>query len=131
LIVTGTTSTMGEVGDRDEAYDWVDDETLTDEQVRAHLDTLKPVEIVVPTGRLGRPSTCGLTQNRPRTGVSATPRRYEWHRELAEQPSHCSTRSARLAGRRRFVTRVRGFPRSGFLGCWQLAGHGVSYGWCW
>jgi len=39
--------------DRDDAYDWVDDGTLTEEQVRAHLDTLEPVQIVVPAGRHG------------------------------------------------------------------------------
>lgn len=44
---------MGGMGDRDETYDWVDDETLTEEQVRARLDPLEPVQIVVPAGRRG------------------------------------------------------------------------------
>jgi hypothetical protein len=44
---------MGHAGDRDEEYDWVDDEALTEEQVRARLDTLEPVQIVVPPGRHG------------------------------------------------------------------------------
>jgi hypothetical protein len=38
------------VGARDEPCDWVDDATLTEEQVRARLDTLEPVKIVVPAG---------------------------------------------------------------------------------